>query len=151
MKDILDQYKGHFVIELAMGNPRNSLNKMQAKKFQLSFIEIFNDNTSKYNIYYFNMDFAKGTASKAYFESSYIGKNSYLNADYNQDNVVTTSELAKYLAQNNNTWLSNSFVSNPELPVFANYNKETFDFYGITVAEGLDSYFAQLKYNGDLL
>ncbi|MBL3708789.1 hypothetical protein GHK79_13500 [Enterococcus faecium] len=150
LKDILDQYKGHFVIELAMGNPRDSLNKMLAKKFQLSFTEIFNDNTSKYNIYYSNMDFAKETGTKAYFESSQIGENGYLNADYNQDNVVTASELSSYLAQNNNTWLSNSFVSNPELPVFAKYNKETFDFYGNkTKPAHKETHFAQLKYNGD--
>ena len=149
LKDILDQYKGHFVIELAIGNPRDLLNKMQVKKFQLGFAEIFNDNTSKYNIYYSNMDLAKETATKAYFESSQIGENGYLNADYNQDNIVTASELAQYLTKNNNTWLSNSFVSNPELPVFAKYNKETFDFYGLRTWMHRETYFAQLKYNGD--
>lgn len=152
LKEILDQYKGHFVIELAMGNPSNALSKLQVKQFQLNFTEIFNDNTAKYNIYYSNMDFAKDTATKAYFESSQVGENGYLNADYNQDNVVTASELAQYLAQNNNVWLSNSFVSNPDLPIFAKYNKETFDFYGRVVKDrhgARETHFVHLRYNGD--
>ncbi|EMF0203560.1 hypothetical protein NXK88_002849, partial [Enterococcus hirae] len=140
LKDILDQYKGHFVLTLSACGSGGMINKT-VTQFKKTFIpknKIGEFKNTKYTVYcactkdqsaYNNGQY--GFFIKAYFDSSQIGKNGFLNADYNQDHVVTASELGQYLETygkaGNATPVSQ--IPEPNLPVFAT-NRSTFDFNG---------------------
>lgn len=158
LKNILDQYKGHFVINIMACNSGGAINRIQIPnalktpknkmgEFENSRYTVF-CSSSKTQFSYGTSDYAFFT--KAYFDSSQIGENGFLNADYNQDNIVTASELGKYLETNGKAGDSTpvSQIPEPNLPVFAT-NRSTFDFKGIGTWAGKDTHFAQLKYNGD--
>lgn len=158
LKNILDQYKGHFVINIMACNSGGAINRIQIPnalktpknkmgEFENSRYTVF-CSSSKTQYSYMRNDYAFFT--KAYFDSSQIGENGFLNADYNQDNIVTASELGKYLETNGKAGNSTpvSQIPEPNLPVFAT-NRSTFDFKGIGTWAGKDTHFAQLKYNGD--
>ncbi|HGV8438722.1 TPA: putative mucin/carbohydrate-binding domain-containing protein [Enterococcus faecium] len=158
LKNILDQYKGHFVINIMACESGGAINRIQIPnalktpknkmgEFENSRYTVF-CSSSKTQFSYGTSDYAFFT--KAYFDSSQISENGFLNADYNQDNVVTASELGKYLETNGKAGNSTpvSQIPEPNLPVFAT-NRSTFDFNGVGTRAGKDTHFAQLKYNGD--
>ncbi|MBO1103292.1 putative mucin/carbohydrate-binding domain-containing protein [Enterococcus hirae] len=166
LKEILDKYKGHFVINIFACNSGGAIDKMQKslmKVFQASQNKMGEFKDSKYNVfcsssktqssYYYN---AYAPFTKAYFNASKIGTNGFLNADYNRDNIVTPSELSQYLQIYGLLGDATPVfqVVDAELPVFATNRSaftsiSTFDFNGIGTWSGEDTHFAQLKYNGD--
>lgn len=160
IKNILDQYKGHFVISITACNSGGAIDKMKKdliQTFQVPQNKMGEFKDTKYTVFcsssktqysYMTADYAFFT--KAYFDSSQMGKNGFLNADYNKDQIVTASELGKYLETNGKAGDSTpvSQIPEPNLPVFAT-NRVTFDFNGVGTWAGKDTHFAQLKYNGD--
>lgn len=160
LKGILDQYKGHFVIVIDACNSGGAIDKIQ-KSLMRTFLvpqnKIGEFKDSKYNVFcasrktqssYMINDYS--FFIKAYFDSSRMGKNGFLNADTDQNNIVTASELSEYLKVHGAAGKATpvSQVVDPELPVFAT-NRSTFDFNGVGTWAGKDTHFAQLKYNGD--
>lgn len=166
LRKILDRYKGKFVIVL---DACHSGGLIQKNKMIANYIREFSENDtgmlksgefkkSKYNVFaacgkdqFSYMTDLYGFFMKSYFDSSQKGQNgNFLNADSNQDNIVTASELSEYVkvhgAADDATPVSR--VVDPELPVFAT-NRSTFDFKGIETYAGKDTHFAHLKYNGD--
>lgn len=169
LKYILDQYKGRFVINIFACHSGGAINKMQVEaqkvfkqpknkmgEFENSRYNVF-CSSSKTNLSYFSTSKGFSPYTKAYFDAAKQGKNGFLNADYNQDNVVTTEELAKYVSDNRYFMgvPTVSQIADSNLPVFAvNRNrrgetKASFDFYGIGTWAKHDTHFAQVKYNGD--
>lgn len=160
IKNILDQYKGHFVISISACESGGAIDKMRKslmQTFQVSQNKMGEFKDSKYTVFcsssktqYSYMTSAYTFFTKAYFDSSQMGKNGFLNADYNKDHVVTASELAQYLETNGKAGDATpvSQIPEPNLPIFAT-NRATFDFNGVGTWSGKDTHFAQLKYNGD--
>lgn len=166
LRNILDQYKGKFVIIL---DACGSGGLIQNNTMIANCIREFSENNtgmlksgefkdSKYNVFAAceanqssYMSSSYGFFMKSYFDSSQKGQNgNFLNADSNQDNIVTASELSEYVKVHGAAGKATpiSQVVDPELPVFAT-NRSTFDFDGVGTWAGKDTHFAQLKYNGD--
>ncbi|MGV8999987.1 putative mucin/carbohydrate-binding domain-containing protein [Lactococcus lactis] len=160
LRSILDQYKGHFVLVLSACNSGGMINKIE-NSFKKAFLEPrskmgeFKD--SKYNVFcactkdqpaYNNGKY--GWFIKAYFDASKIGKNDFLNADYNHDGMITASELSQYLEKNGKAGCATpvSQIVEPDLPLFVR-SRFMFNFYGIGTSSGQDTHIAQLRYNNN--
>lgn len=153
LKDILDQYPGHFVINIDACNSGSAIDRMQREVkevFKQPKNKMGKFKNSKYNVFcsssktqasYFTSNYSYNT--KAYFDASKIGKNGFLNADYNRDYIVTASELSQCLEENGKAFGAPpvSQVVEPDLPVFAT-SRFKFYFYGIGTSSGQDTHIA---------
>ncbi|WP_165007336.1 MULTISPECIES: BspA family leucine-rich repeat surface protein [unclassified Enterococcus] len=133
LKAILDSFEGHFVICITACMSGSAINRIQLpielqKKWLSSDQLRYFESDSKYTVFcsssksqFSNMDPRFCYFTQTYFESSKIGQNGFLNADYNQDDVVTAKELAQYLESNGKTIEGTpvSQIPKPELPIFA--------------------------------
>lgn len=145
---------------LSACNSGGMINKIE-NSFKKAFLEprskMGEFKNSKYNVFcactkdqpaYNNGKY--GYFIKAYFDASKIGETAFLNADYNHDGMINTSELSQYLEENGKAFGATpvSQVVEPDLPVFAT-NRFKFGFYGIGTSSGQDTHIAQLRYNNN--
>lgn len=160
LRDILDKYKGHFIISIFACESGGSINKIKKNIFE-DFRQPNEKSgefeNSRYNIFcschedeysYFNSYYAPFT--KSFFEASEENDVGKLKGDLNDDGVVNSEEMLAYLTKNGTIRSETPVdqIAEPNLPIFT-LNLPIFDFYGVGTWSGYDTHFAELKYNGD--